>query len=105
MQSLLDAMFAAADAAEGAAEGEGGGDDVEPLAIVQAPPMDPTYTLANEDRDLERGRFVAKESITLSVGPWIVSIDKDGVTLGMGVATPPVGPDALKSARPSSARR
>ncbi len=68
------------------------------LRELQAPALDTSTTMINTLEGAAEAGFVATESITLAVGPWIISIDKDGVTLGMGVTTPPVGTDGTKAA-------
>lgn len=68
------------------------------LKETQAPATDTTVTMMNRLECSGEAGFVATESITLAVGPWIVAVDADGITLGMGTTTPPVGPDGTKAA-------
>jgi len=66
--------------------------------LVQPAATDTTVTMANDVTAAGDAGFVATESITLAVGPWIVQVDADGVTLGMGTKTPPAGPEGVWTA-------
>ncbi|MFK7985619.1 MAG: hypothetical protein AB8I08_06270 [Sandaracinaceae bacterium] len=92
VQTGTQAAFAAVAAADG-------GSSSAPVGSIQAPAIDPTQTLTLKVEATEAS-LVATESLTLAVGSWIVSISADGVTLGMGVATPAATPDANTAAAP-----
>ena len=102
MQSALSALGAAAQSGSASGILKNGARSVKavPKALkdTQAPATDTTTTTALEVEGKGKAGFVATESITLSVGPWIISIDKDGVTLGMGTTQPPVGADGTAPA-------
>lgn len=102
VQTGIQAAFAVVAAAtSGGAAAVGLGNAVpKPIRNYQTPPTDPTQTLALKVDAKTEASLVATESLTLSVGPWIVSISADGVTLGMGVAAPATTPDANTAAAP-----